>query len=99
MLQVTYMYHQEILAFGYMHNILYIIKKVTSNMGFTASNTIIKNTSIETKADLQSNIQLNEIEIATLLSLIKRSTFTGEDIESLYNLVLKLQQQYVNIKP
>jgi hypothetical protein len=44
-------------------------------MGFTASNTIIKNTSIETKADLQSNIQLNEIEIATLLSLIKRSTF------------------------
>jgi hypothetical protein len=93
------MYHQEILAFGYMHNILYIIKKVTSKyMGFTASNTIIKNTSIETKADLQSNIQLNEIEIATLLSLIKRSTFTGEDIESLYNLVLKLQQQYVNIK-
>ena len=93
------MYHQEILAFGYMHNILYIIKKVISKyMGFTASNTIIKNTSIETKADLQSNIQLNEIEIATLLSLIKRSTFTGEDIESLYNLVLKLQQQYVNIK-
>tara|TARA_R110002126_G_scaffold30807_1_gene100177 strand:+ start:745 stop:996 length:252 start_codon:yes stop_codon:yes gene_type:complete len=82
-----------------MHNILYIIKKVISKyMGFTASNTIIKNTSIETKADLQSNIQLNEIEIATLLSLIKRSTFTGEDIESLYNLVLKLQQQYVNIK-
>jgi len=99
MLQVTCMYHQEILAFGYMHKILYIIKKVTSKyMGFKASNTIIKNTSIETTADLQSNIQLNEIEIATLLSLVKRSTFTGEDIESLYNLVLKLQQQYVNIK-
>jgi hypothetical protein len=82
-----------------MHKILYIIKKVTSKyMGFKASNTIIKNTSIETTADLQSNIQLNEIEIATLLSLVKRSTFTGEDIESLYNLVLKLQQQYVNIK-
>ena len=66
-------------------------------MGFTASNTIIKNTSIETKADLQSNIQLNEIEIATLLSLIKRSTFTGEDIESLYNLVLKFDYLKLSI--
>ena len=67
-------------------------------MGFNASSTIINNTPIEIDADLQSNIQLNEIEIATLLSLIKRSTFTGEDIESLYNLILKLQQQYLNIK-
>ena len=67
-------------------------------MGFKASSTIINNTPIEIDADLQSNIQLNEIEIATLLSLIKRSTFTGEDIESLYNLILKLQQQYLNIK-
>ena len=67
-------------------------------MGFKASSTIINNTPIEINADLQSNIQLNEIEIAILLSLIKRSTFTGEDIESLYNLILKLQQQYVNIK-
>ena len=45
-------------------------------MGFKASSTIINNTPIEIDADLQSNIQLNEIEIATLLSLIKRSTFT-----------------------
>tara|TARA_R110001606_G_scaffold366985_1_gene522348 strand:+ start:76 stop:351 length:276 start_codon:yes stop_codon:yes gene_type:complete len=90
------MYHLEILAFGYMHNILYIIKKVTSKyMGFKASNTIIKT---ETKTQSQSDIQLSETEIVTLLSLVKRSTFSGEDIESLYNLVLKLQQQYVNIK-
>ena len=79
-----------------MHNILYIIKKVTSKyMGFKASNTIIKT---ETNTKSQSDIQLSEIEIVTLLSLVKRSTFNGEDIESLYNLVLKLQQQYVNIK-
>ena len=83
-------------VFGYMHNILYIIKRVTSKyMGFRASNTITKN---ETKAKSQSDVNLNETEIATLLSLVKRSTFSGEDIESLYNLVLKLQQQYVNIK-
>ena len=89
------MYHQEILAFGYMHNILYIIKKV---MSFKAANTIIKTKSKETNTKSQSDIQLTEIEIVTLLSLVKRSTFNGEDIESLYNLVLKLQQQYVNIK-
>ena len=84
-------------VFGYMHNILYFIKKVTSKyiMGFRSSNTIIKK---ETKAKSQSDINLNETEIVTLLSLVKRSTFSGEDIESLYNLVLKLQQQYVNIK-
>jgi len=64
-------------------------------MGFKASNTIIKK---ETKAKPQSDVNLNETEIVTLLSLVKRSTFNGEDIESLYNLVLKLQQQYVNIK-
>ncbi len=91
------MYHLGILAFGYMHNILYIIKKVTSKyiMGFKASNTIIKK---ETNTKSHTDINLNETEIVTLLSLVKRSTFSGEDIESLYNLVLKLQQQYVNIK-
>lgn len=64
-------------------------------MGFKASNTIIKK---ETNAKSHTDINLNETEIVTLLSLVKRSTFSGEDIESLYNLVLKLQQQYVNIK-
>jgi hypothetical protein len=86
-------------VFGYMHNILYIIKRVTSKyMGFKATNTIIKNKTVQTKAKSQPDIDLNETEIVTLLSLVKRSTFSGEDIESLYNLVLKLQQQYVNIK-
>jgi len=68
------------------------IKRV---MGLKATNTLIKNETPNKKTSLPD--QLNEIEIATLLSLIKRSTFTGEDIEPLYNLVLKLQQQYLNI--
>ena len=68
------------------------IKRV---MGLKATNTLIKNETPNKKTSLPD--QLNEMEIATLLSLIKRSTFTGEDIEPLYNLVLKLQQQYLNI--
>ena len=34
-------------------------------------------------------------EIEVILSLIKRSNFLGEDLDPLYNLVLKLQNQYL----
>lgn len=39
--------------------------------------------------------QLTPEEIEVILSLIKRSNFLGEDLEPLYNLVLKLQNQYL----
>ena len=42
--------------------------------------------------------QLNTRELETLLSMIKASTFTGEDIESIYILVAKLQNQYIEQK-
>jgi glutathione peroxidase-family protein len=42
----------------------------------------------------QSLNQLTIQEIEVLLSMIKRTTFLGEDIEPLYNLVAKLQNQY-----
>jgi len=38
--------------------------------------------------------QLSQQEIEVLLSMIKRTTFLGEDLEPLYNLVVKLQNQY-----
>lgn len=40
---------------------------------------------------------LNKQEIELLLSLIKQSHFQGESLENLYNLVLKLQQQYLSL--
>lgn len=43
-------------------------------------------------------IELNLRETEILLSLIKSSTFKGEDIEPLYNLILKLQQLYLIYK-
>ena len=67
-------------------------------MSLKSANTIINNQTVENKKKSQSDSQLNELEIATLLSLIKQSSFNGSDIETIYNLVLKLQQQYVNIK-
>jgi len=39
--------------------------------------------------------QLSKEEIQFLIELIKRSSFQGESLESLYNLVLKLQNQYI----
>lgn len=38
--------------------------------------------------------QLSIQEIEVLLSMIKRSNFLGGDIEHLYNLIVKLQNQY-----
>jgi hypothetical protein len=34
-------------------------------------------------------------ELEVLLSLIKVSTFLGEDVEIIYNMVIKLQNQYL----
>ena len=79
------MYLQMMKVFGYILNFL---KKQV--MGFTASNIVVNN-EMSPKVDNY----LNQKEIEVLLSLIKRSTFLGEDIESLYNLVIKLQNQYI----
>jgi hypothetical protein len=40
---------------------------------------------------------LTKQEIELLISLIKQSHFQGDSLEILYNLVLKLQQQYVSL--
>ena len=66
-------------------------------MGFKATNLNIKDQPQLNSQTSLSPEQLNLQEIEILLSLIKRSTSLGEDIENLYNLVVKLQKQYLNI--
>lgn len=65
-------------------------------MGFTANNVVVGK---QTNSTVQENSippsQLNTKELEIILSLIKRSTFIGEDIEILYNMVIKLQNQYL----
>ena len=60
-------------------------------MSFTAGHVTGDN---KNNQPLSSN-QLTAKEVEVLLSMIKRTTFLGEDIEPLYNLVLKLQNQYI----
>jgi len=44
----------------------------------------------------EGNFSLEKQEIEFILSLIKETTFKGEHIEVIYNVVYKLQQQYIN---
>jgi hypothetical protein len=64
-------------------------------MSFTANH--VEGTALNNK---NKNIplipnQLNIKELEVLISLIRKSTFSGEDIEPIYNMVIKLQNQYL----
>jgi hypothetical protein len=65
-------------------------------MGFKAANLNIKDQPQQNTQTSLSPEQLNTQEIEILLSLIKRSTFLGEDVEIIYNMVIKLQNQYLD---
>ena len=85
------MCHLEMRVFGFTLNI-------TKNkvMGFEANKLVVSNKEVETTKGVGRSYQLTQAELEVLLSLIKRSTFVGEDIENLYNLVSKLQQQHID---
>jgi hypothetical protein len=65
-------------------------------MGFFSSNSVPPNNVEPMSVNTNTN-NLTKEEIAFLINLIKQSTFQGENIESLYNLVLKLQNQYLSL--
>jgi hypothetical protein len=65
-------------------------------MGFFSSNAVAPKSVEPMQVDINVN-NLTKEEIALLINLIKQSTFQGENIESLYNLVLKLQNQYLSL--
>ena len=44
---------------------------------------------------LQNSLDLKEITI--ILNMIKESKFQGKDLETIYNLVVKLQSQYTTL--
>lgn len=46
--------------------------------------------------DVKNN--LDEKEITIILNLIRGTSFMGDNLETLYNLVIKLQNQYENLK-
>jgi hypothetical protein len=75
----------------------YIYNKIV--MAFTANNVQTLNNNVQTSNNNTTPLipsQLNAKELEVLLSLIKVSTFLGEDVEIIYNMVIKLQNQYLD---
>jgi len=73
---------------------LFILNKTKQLvMSFIAGH-VDGDSNLKKQQPLSSN-QLTAKEVEVLLSMIKRTTFLGEDIEPLYNLVIKLQNQYI----
>ena len=64
-------------------------------MGITAKNVRVnslENNNIPTSSD---DNKLSREELELLINLIKRSSFLGEHVEIIYNIVLKLQYQFL----
>lgn len=51
------------------------------------------------KKDSIPENQLNVPELDFLLKVLKTATLTGEQVEMFYNLVVKLQNQYISQQP
>lgn len=64
-------------------------------MAFKAKNKI---TSVKKPNLPSSKDNLDKQELTLILNMIKETKFKGEDIELLYKLVIKLQNQYLKIK-
>jgi hypothetical protein len=60
----------------------------------TPESQVLQNNAVPTQ---NSGVELSKPEIEALLTMIKVSTFQGDQVEYVYNLVLKLQQYYVRL--
>jgi len=57
-----------------------------------------KNNSNTQSSSNAEELSLSKLDIELLLNMIRTNTFVGEHVEPLYNLIVKLQKQYINIK-
>jgi hypothetical protein len=49
-------------------------------------------------SSINEELSLSKQEIEVLLNMVRTTSFLGEHVESVYNMVIKLQKQYLNIK-
>jgi len=86
------------------NNIRAVFKKVSPFlksivMGLADRNKKTKQQFETVKKDLKTiKSHLDQDEIGIILNLIKESSFKGGDLETIYNLVVKLQDQYLNLE-
>jgi len=65
-------------------------------MGFSFSNK--KESELQQVQQQTTQLQLSKGEVEALLTMIKSMNFRGDQIEDVYNLVLKLQEYYISLK-
>lgn len=63
-------------------------------MAFTSSNTTVAQ--INNNQTPATDHQLSVQELAFILNTFKVATFSGEQVEFIYNLITKLQYQYIS---
>lgn len=66
-------------------------------MGFNAKNVVVHNKVEEPKQAPLPVLNLNKAEVETVLNLIRESHFKGEQVQKIFELVLKLQDYYVKL--
>ena len=78
-----------------------MLKRLQENlvMAFSSKNINLNTVKEEPlKAPLSSSsLNLTKEEVEVVLLTIKDTTFKGEHVEKVYNLVLKLQQYYISL--
>ena len=63
-------------------------------MAFTSNNTTTSQ--VNNKTTPATDYQLSVQELAFILNTFKAATFSGEQVEFIYNLITKLQYQYIH---
>jgi len=67
-------------------------------MGFNAKNLTVNNTSVEEpKPAPLPVLNLKKDEVELLLNLVRESHFKGEQVQKIFELVLKLQDYYIKL--
>ena len=66
-------------------------------MSFTARNVVVRNKVEEPIEAPLPTLKLTREEVEVLLNLIKDSHFKGEQVQKIFELVLKLQDYYIKL--
>ena len=80
---------------GYLH--LGIKNIFNSVMAFSFTKKVEGN-NIQAPSNSEQQLQLTKKEVEALLMAVKSSSFKGEQVEEVFNLVLKLQEYYIALK-
>jgi len=67
-------------------------------MSFKANNTVVKGVKSKDGTPSTISVELTERELEFLLVTIKNGLFKGEYVELCYDVTLKLQENYKNLK-